>query len=201
MPHPSRSSPRLASCTEQRGLTLVELVLFIAVVGIALTGVLAVYDRAVRGSADPLLRKQAVAAAESLLAEVLLQPFTWCDPQDPANDASAPPSAAADCTTPQDAGGPLGPAPPGESRGAVADPLDNIADYHGLNIGPGIVALDGTAPPELAAYSARVTVTRAGAGFGLPDGAVLRIDVEVTGRGEAVTLTGYRVRHSPNATG
>jgi len=53
----------------------------------------------------------------------------------------------------------------------------------------------------LSAYSARVTVTRSGTVFGLPDDAALRVDVEVSGRGESVTLTGYRFRHSPNASG
>jgi MSHA pilin protein MshD len=199
MPHPSRSNPRPASSTErQRGLSLVETVLFIAVLGIALAGVLAAYQRAVRGSADPLVRKQAGAVAESLLTEVLMQPFTWCDPQDPANDADSLPASAAACGVPQDA---LGPAPAGESRGSASDPFDNVADYHGLAMGPGITALDGSVLPELAGYAASVSVTHSGALFGLADGAVLRVDVMVSGRGESVTLTGYRFRHSPNATG
>jgi len=196
---PSRSNPRPAWCIErQRGLSLVETVLFIAVLGIALAGVLAAYQRAVRGSADPLLHKQAAAVAESLLAEVLMQPFTWCDPQDAANDANSPPASAASCTVAQDA---PGPAPASESRGSASDPFDNVADYHGYAMGPGIAALDGSVLPGLADYTARVTVTRAGALFGIADGAALRVDVEVSGRGESVTLTGYRFRHSPNATG
>ena len=78
-------------CTErasQRGLSLIELVMFIAIVGLAIVGLLIVYNQAVKGSADPMVRKQAVAVAESLLNEVLMQPFSWCDPQDAANDAS-----------------------------------------------------------------------------------------------------------------
>src|SRR5690349_16896813 len=160
MPRPSRSSPRPAPCTDargrQRGLTLIELVMFVVIVGAAVAGVLKVYTLAVGGSADPLVRKQATAVAESLLTEVLMQPFTWCDPQDPANDANSPPASAAACTTPQDGGGTLGPAPAGETRGSATNPFDNVADYHGFAMGPGIAGLDGSAPAALAGYSASV---------------------------------------------
>jgi MSHA pilin protein MshD len=194
--------------TRQRGLSLIELVMFIAIVGAAIAGVLIAYNQAVRGSADPLVRKQAVAIAESLLNEVLMQPLTWCDPQDAANDANSPPSSGASCTggaaNSQDkGGGSLGPQPATESRFSSTDPFDNVADYHGYSMASGIYSLDNGSTPVagLGAYSASVSVTRAGAVFGLAAGAVLRVDVLVTGRGETITLTGYRFRHSPNAVG
>jgi len=198
-------------CTEraaQRGLSLIELVMFIAIVGISLSGVLVVYNQAIRGSADPLVRKQAVAVAESLLGEVLMQPFSWCDPQDAANDPNNPPSSGTSCTggvaASQDKnGGTLGPLPATESRFSATDPFDNVADYNGYAMGSGIYSLDnGTTPVTgLDSYSATVTVSRAGTVFGLADGAVLRVDVLVSGKGETITLTGYRFRHSPNGTG
>lgn len=58
-----------------RGFTLVELVILIAVIGVALAGVLLVFQSVVRGSADPQLRKQALAIAEALLDEVLLTSY------------------------------------------------------------------------------------------------------------------------------
>lgn len=179
--------------------------MFIALIGIAVAGLLQVYFFVVKGSADPMVRKQAVAVAESLLNEVLMQPFTWCDPQDAANDASTPPSSGASCTggaaNSQDkGGGTLGPQPASESRASSTDPFDNVADYNGFTMSS-ITSLDGTAFPELSAYSASVSVTRAGTVFGLANDAVLRVDVTVSGRGETITLTGYRFRHSPNATG
>lgn len=68
------------SCIErQRGLTLVELVIFIVVVSAAVAGVLAVFVQTTRASADPLLRKQAVAVAESLLEEIMALPYTCPD--------------------------------------------------------------------------------------------------------------------------
>jgi MSHA pilin protein MshD len=201
---PSKQKP--ASCAEQRGLSLIELVMFIALVGISLAGVLVAYNQAVRGSADPMVRKQAVAVAESLLHEVLMQPLSWCDPQDPANDADTPPASGAACTggsaNSQDkGGGPLGPQPATESRASATDPFDNVADYNGFSMGPGITAVDGTPVGALNDYAASVSVQRDGASFGLAADAVLRVDVLVTGRGQSITLTGWRFRHSPQATG
>lgn len=59
----------------QRGFTLLELIFFIVVVGGGLAGILAVSDRVVRSSADPMLTKQAVALAESLMEEILQKDF------------------------------------------------------------------------------------------------------------------------------
>jgi MSHA pilin protein MshD len=192
----------------QRGLSLIEMVIFIVVVSIAVAGVLLVYNQAVRGSADPMVRKQAVAIAESLLTEVLLQPFTYCDPQDVANSPTSPPISTASCTgaaagSEDNGGGPLGPKPAPESRFSTTDPLDNVADYNGYTMNSGIYSLDdgAIAISGLGAYQASVTVIRAGAIFTLPNDSVLRVDVVVTGRGESITLTGYRFRYAPNATG
>jgi MSHA pilin protein MshD len=206
MPRPSPSKQKPASCAKQRGLSLIELVMFIAIVGISLAGVLVVYNNAVKGSADPMLRKQAVAVAESLLHEVLMQPFTWCDPQDAANDTDPPPASGAACTggsgNSQDKGGGLlGPQPATESRVSATDPFDNVADYNGLSMGAGITAIDGTPVPALGDFAASVSVRRDGGTFSLPADAVLRVDVLVTGRGQSITLTGWRFRHSPQATG
>lgn len=208
----SPSSPKPAWCAErrqprrQRGLSLIELVFFIALVGFAIAGVLVVYNQAVRGSADPLVRKQALAVAESLLSEVLAQPFSYCDPQDAANDPLAPPVSTAVCiggavASQDNGGGTLGPRPSTESRGSASDPFDNVADYNGYSMNAGIQGFDGVAIGALGGYAASVTVSRAGSVFGLPADAVLRVEVLVTGRGESITLTGYRFRHSPAWTG
>ncbi len=73
---------RTSAGRRQRGLTLVELIVFIVIVSVGLAGILVTYDTVVRHSADPLVRKQALAIAESLLLEIEQQPFTWCDPDD-----------------------------------------------------------------------------------------------------------------------
>ena len=57
----------------QRGFTLIELIIFIVVVGVGVAGILSVYTTSIKNSADPLVRKQALAIAESLLEEILLK--------------------------------------------------------------------------------------------------------------------------------
>ena len=75
-------------CIRERGLTLIEIIVFIVVVGIALTAILLVMNGSAARSSDPLVRKQALAIAEGLLEEVQSMPFTYCDADD-AHVASA----------------------------------------------------------------------------------------------------------------
>jgi MSHA pilin protein MshD len=66
----------------QRGLTLVELVIAMVVVSIALSGVLLLMNYTTQHSADPMVRRQAVAIVEAYLEEILLKPYN--DPDNPA---------------------------------------------------------------------------------------------------------------------
>jgi MSHA pilin protein MshD len=164
MSHLSPSNRKPVTSTERRldaassplsrqgGLSLIELVIFIVIVSIAVAGVLVVYNRSVRGSADPMVRKQAVAIAESLLAEVLMQPFTYCDPQDPVNTSATLPASTAQCTggagaSEDNGGGILTFKPATESRFSATSPFNNVADYnnYAMPSGPctGICSLDG----------------------------------------------------------
>ena len=58
------------------GFSLVEAIVFIVIVSVALAGVLSVMNFTTKHSADPLIRKQTIAVAESLLEEISLQNFT-----------------------------------------------------------------------------------------------------------------------------
>lgn len=59
----------------QRGLTLIELLIFIVIVGIAATAILGVFGSLTRNSAGLLPDKQVQAFAASKLAEIMAQPF------------------------------------------------------------------------------------------------------------------------------
>jgi MSHA pilin protein MshD len=57
------------------GVTLVELIIAILIVGIAIGGLATVLARTSVASADPLILQQKVAIAESLMGEILLKPY------------------------------------------------------------------------------------------------------------------------------
>lgn len=59
----------------QRGFTLIEVVIFIVVVGAGLAGILAVSTNITKSSADPMVRKQAMALADSILEEILQKEY------------------------------------------------------------------------------------------------------------------------------
>ncbi|MDO9150390.1 MAG: type II secretion system protein [Methylotenera sp.] len=191
----------------QAGVTLVELVIFIVIMGVALAGVLKVLEITSRNSADPLVRKQALSIAESLLLEIQQQSFTFCDPED-ANASSATSNAGCASQTqdsdPAGLGAITGPFPSTESRYSNIDPFDNVADYGGFtmpNAQCAGICIPGDPTPitGLDAYAASVTITRAGNVLGLNNDAALRINVSVTGPANTVvTLSGYRVRYAPN---
>ncbi len=58
-----------------RGFTLIEVIIFIVVVGAGLAGILSVSTTVVKSSADPMVRKQAAALADSILEEILQKEY------------------------------------------------------------------------------------------------------------------------------
>lgn len=181
----------------QRGLTLVELIMFIVIVSVGIVGILAAINVSTQHSADPVVRKQVLAIAESLLEEIELMPFTFCDPQD-ANVLTAVNSGGC-ATTPQTLGPP--PSPATETRYSATDPFDNVGDYGGFSMSP-ILDITGAAIGGLSGYSASVSIAPpAGALSGVPASEIAVISVSVSGPGnESITLEGYRVRYAPNST-
>ncbi len=76
--HPARSAdnhlpPVFRPLSSERGISLIELVMFIVIISIAMAGILLVMNNVIRHSADALVRKQALAIAESVLEEIQLQ--------------------------------------------------------------------------------------------------------------------------------
>jgi MSHA pilin protein MshD len=187
----AQEAVRSASVAKQRGITLVELIIFIVIISVALTGILLVMNVVTRSSADPLVHKQALAIAESLLEEVELKPFTFCDLDDPTFDtAGAALIGPGDCTATLEGIGP-------EGEGRYAAPqFDNVNDYDGFNMAA-VVDINGA--PAVAGYTVDIVVTPTILDT-IPAVASLLITVTVTGPdGVAVVLEGYRTRYAPNA--
>ena len=192
----------------QRGVTLIELVIFIVVVSIAVVGLLQIFTHTTASSADPQLRKQALAIAEAMLDEIEGARFTFCDPiKDPAADTAQ--NAALfhiatnpdGCTTPQNVS---------VTVPATGRPYYNVSDYvRALNTGESYK--DDVAKKSFPdGYKVSVTISP-DAGLGpaaamLPSDAtpvnmnVLRITVTVTyGANQQLVLAGYRTRYAGNA--
>ena len=192
--------------SDQRGVTLIELILFIVIVSVALAGVLQALQLTTGASADPLRRKQALMIAEGLLEEVQLARYTFCDP---ASDNAETAASTAACTIPERFGQGGG---AGAGREPVgARPYDNVNDYvakaatavAAFDIG-GVLSDASGAPMALPGYTATLTITPEPLG-GIATGAtaadvgdVLRISVAVSYDGQTLVLDGYRTRYAPN---
>lgn len=183
---------RISPLPELGGFTLIEMVFFIVIVGTALAGLVSVLASSMKGGADTISRKQALAIAEAIVEEIALKPFTWCDPDD-ANAATAT-SAAIDplnplkCAATPEASGPEG----GETRPS----FDNVDDYSGYTFASPITDHSGTHSFPTGFSVASLTVTTETLG-GIND--ALRVTVTVTGpENTSVTLDTYRTRYAPN---
>ena len=192
----------------QRGVTLIELFIFIVVVSVAVVGLLQIFARTTASSADPQLRKQALAIAEAMLDEIEGARFTFCDPvADPAADMAtnaAPFNITTNptgCNTPQNVSATVP---------ALGRPYYNVSDYVRAFNTPLSYKEDvaGKLLPD--GYAVSVVISPdAGlgpAGAMLPSDAtpvnmnVLRITVTVTyGANQQLMLAGYRTRYAGNA--
>ncbi len=189
---------------KQRGVSLVELIMFIVIVSVALTGIVLVMNVTTRHSADPLIHKQALAIAESLLEEVELMPFTYCDPDDASAVTAASPAG---CTYPEVLpGGPDSIGGVTEDRYGGASPtavnayFDNVNDYRGFNMPAGAV-LDINKVAAVSGYTANINVAFPPIALGVvPVAETLLITVTVTGPDTVpIRLDGYRTRYAPNS--
>ncbi|MDD5029974.1 MAG: prepilin-type N-terminal cleavage/methylation domain-containing protein [Rhodoferax sp.] len=156
--------------SRQRGFTLIELIIFIVVISAGLAGILQVMNTVVAASADPMLRKQALALADSILEEILVK--RYCDPDRGDPDASPP-----TCIFPRIAA----------DQEALRTAYDDVDDYNGKS------NADFTdLPGALSSYVIGIGVTDDAATLGV---AAKRVTVTVTHGAEVVSLTGYRTNY------
>lgn len=153
-----------------RGFSLIEVIIFIVVVSVGLVGILLVSTTVVRSSSDPMVRKQAIAVAESMLEEILLKEY--CDP-DTGDRTALPPSCGA------------------AQQEASRNLWDDVDDYNAF-ASVGVTDVSGAAVLGLGAYNVAVAVGAPATVTG--GGAVVlkRVTVTVTWGADNVVLVGYR---------
>lgn len=147
----------------QRGFTLIELILFIVVVGVATAGLFAAINSSTVNNVNPLLQVRALELAQAQMDEIIGKRY-----DDKSPNGGFPPCGS----------GEAGPPPACDSSDSKAD-LSDLDDYHGYS----------SVPANYAGYTMAVTVT-ATTLDGRPS---KLITVTVTpGNGEPVTLSAYR---------
>ena len=57
------------------GVTLVELIVALVIMGVALAGMVAVYTATTRASVDPVIVQQMQAIADNMMEEILMKPL------------------------------------------------------------------------------------------------------------------------------
>jgi len=155
--------------SKQRGISLVELIIFIVIISVALTGILLVMNQVTRYSADPLIHKQAIAAAESLLEEIELQDFI---------SQSGVIAAVTQANR--------------ASAYHIVNDYNNFPPDNAIGIFPtsGVAAIAG-----LENYRVKVAVTNEALN-GIAAGSAVRIAVTVTDpQGTAIAIDGYRTAY------
>lgn len=182
------------------GISLIELIMFIVIVGAALAGVMSVLNLTTRHSADPQLRKQALAIAEAVLEEAMLMPFTDCDPDGYDALATPPTCVQAEAAGPEAA---YASQPADETRGSLTTPFDNVNDYHNFVLAGGGHDIGNSAAVTVpAGYSAAVTVTPeaygpVGSTVPVSDALRIRVVVSYNNGNDNITLDGYRAKYAP----
>lgn len=161
-----------ASVRRQQGLSLIEVIMSMVILGVGLALFVSVFAASIRSSADPMQRKQALAVAESMLNEIGSKPF--------ANPSGGFTGAAT------------------QANRAL---FDDIGDYHGFAT-TGVYSLEGGAVAALAGYDVAVSVAAASFGSGaFPIGSsdARLVTVTVTYPGGSVSLSAYRTAYASDA--
>jgi MSHA pilin protein MshD len=115
--------------SRHRGATLIEIVIFIVIISLAVTGILLVMNRVTGSSADAVVNKQALAIAESLLEEIELQGVSGVVPN------------------------------PGTMANANRSGFDNVFNYNGYYTNGGILDFSTNTGVGLTAYNVTPAVS------------------------------------------
>lgn len=162
----------IIDCRRRSGFTLIEMIIFIVIVGVALAGVLTVFNITARSSADPIQPKQALLVAEAMLEEILLKPY--CDPDTFVRTTSPSPCGV-------------------HTIEATRDLYDDVLDYDGYS-STGVYSLDNlaTSVTGLGDYNVVVVVS---AETTVQSATGRAITVTVSVGGNSYALSAYRFNY------
>lgn len=156
--HPARATPR-----KQHGMTLVELVITIVIIGIAAAALFTAMSTITARSADPMLRQQSLYIAEAYMEEILAKAFF-----DPVTRDQCP-------------------SPPSERKD-----FDNVCDFDGWSDVGGALGINSQPISGLSGYDVSVTITPAELnGIGLDRALLITVEVRDPAD-QRLTLSGWR---------
>ncbi|RMG57250.1 MAG: type II secretion system protein [Gammaproteobacteria bacterium] len=171
-----------------RGFSLLELLVFIVIVSIVLLGLVGLFATNVRGSADVLLRQQAIEVARAYMETVKNRKWNHNTP------------AGGGCVNTGSGYCPTGPAaaPIGNDGQARAD-YDDVDDYNGIDEAPMTLDAGGNLVPVagLGGYRVQVAVSQPGSalsGVAAADQRLITVTVTAPD-GQRIVLNAIRVNY------
>jgi MSHA pilin protein MshD len=160
-----KTKPSAHHSNRQNGVTLIELVITIVVIGIAMSGLISALSTGIVNSSTPLWESKALALSQAYLDEIQAMRF---DEQTPIGGGELA-NASVNCTA------------AAFDDSEARDSFDDVDDYHGLSDAPPGLIEAGINMAEYANYEVTVQVACAGTDLGLSDDALAkRITVSVT---------------------
>jgi len=167
---------------KQSGLTLIELVITIVVLGIALSALVSALTTGIGRSAQPMWEGKALELSQAYLDEILAKKF---DDTTPLGGGQVL-LAASPCTQ--------------SSEGQARAMFDDVDDYHGVSDAPPLLTDSGISMARYSNYQVDITVLCAGTDLGTSNGSLLtdaslakRITVSISvPSGEVRSVTAYK---------
>ncbi len=114
---------------QQRGLTLIELIISISIMAISITAIISLFANNALNSSTPMVRQQAIFIANAYLEEIMLQAYN-----DPSSET-------------------------GSCEESSRSLYDDVTDYDCVNDTNGAVDQNGNPIAGLGAYNVNVDVT------------------------------------------
>lgn len=149
-------------CSMQRGFTLIELILFIVVVGVATAGLFAAINSSTVNNVNPLLQVRALELAQAQMDEIISRRYDDQSPNGGFPPCDSGEAGAVSCS----------------AVDSKAD-LSDVDDYHGYS----------SVPANYGGYTMAVTVT--GATLDDRPAKLITVTV-TPGNGEPVVLSAFR---------